>query len=207
MSRLTPRKLSIAILLPAVMLGTSPADAGKFNRVLDVDAPAPTWSDLRGTDGKLHSLDDYKEHDVVVLFFTDNHCPMSKQYETRLQKFAKAFADKKLAIVAVNVSKGPGETLEKMKRHAKKRKWTFDYLRDPSQKVGRVYGAVRTPQFFVLDGDRKVAYMGSLDENDDPQRAKKHYLHNAVRALLDKKRPSPGETLQRGCKIEYDDKK
>ena len=184
----------------AAMTVVNAAQAGKFNKVLDVDAPAPKFSDLQGIDGKRHKLADYQEHDILVLFFTDNHCPASRLYEPRLTAVLKEFAKEPVTLVAINVS---NESLESMRVHAAKRKWSFDYLSDPTQQIGRNYGAVRTPQFFVLDGKRKVAYLGALDNHDDVDKVTKRSLRDALLALLSGKRPAPGETLQRGCKIEY----
>jgi peroxiredoxin len=187
----------------AIMIAVDVAQAGKFNKVLDVDAPAPNFIDLQGTDGKRYKLADYQDHDFLVLFFTDNHCPATRLYAPRLRALLKEFEKDSVTLIAVNVS---NESLESMRAHAAKRKWSFDYLRDPSQQIGQNYGAVRTPQFFVLDRKRKIAYMGALDNNDDVGKVTKRSLHGALRALLSGKRPTPGETLQRGCKIEYADK-
>lgn len=191
------------MVLVVITITVDAALAGKFNKVLDVDASAPDFSDLRGTDGKRHKLADYQEHDILVLFFTDNHCPASRLYASRLRALLKEFAEEPVALVALNVS---DDSLESMRMHAAKHKWSFDYLSDPTQQVGRNYGAVRTPQFFVLDRKRQVAYMGALDNHDDPDKVTKQALRDALRALLSGKRPTTGETLQRGCKIEYSTK-
>jgi hypothetical protein len=55
----------------------------------------------------------------------------------------------------------------------------------------------------VLDGDRKVAYMGAFDDNLDARKVEKTYVLDAVAALLEGKAPPVKESLQRGCPIEY----
>jgi len=188
----------------AMTLFVSVAQAGKFNKALDVGDPAPKWSELQGIDGKPHALGDYDDRKILILYFTDNHCPASRLYAPRLRAVLREFEKDSVGIVAINVTRGPHESLERMRAHAEKQKWTFDYLRDPTQQVGREYGAVRTPQFFVLDQKRNIAYMGTLDDNDDAEKAQKPFLRDAIRSLLKGERPDPGETLQRGCKIEYE---
>lgn len=200
-----PIRWATALLMVFVagMLFAGQAVAAKFNRALDVGASAPVWKNLPGIDGKSHSLEDYKDSDVLIVFFTDNYCPATRMYETRLKSLLRDFRDKSVAAVAINISLSPRETLTRMKSHAEKRSWSFDYLRDKTQATGKAYGAIRTPQFIVLDHERKVAYMGGLDNHKDPGKATKHYLRDAVVALLAGKSPSTGESLQRGCKIEY----
>jgi hypothetical protein len=80
----------------------------------------------------------------------------------------------------------------------------FPYLHDADQSVGRGFGATSTPQLFVLDGERKIAYMGAFDDNMIESEVKHHYLIDAVDALLAGKKPEVTETRARGCSIEYE---
>ncbi len=77
------------------------------------------------------------------------------------------------------------------------------YLADESQAIGRAYGASATPDFFVLSPDRKVVYMGSLDDHNDPAVAKTNFVGDAVQAALAGTKPTTGETFARGCGIRY----
>src|SRR5437660_3341587 len=93
-------------LAAAVVFGlTAPAPAGKFNAKLSPGDKAPAFEKLEGTDGKTHSLADFKQ-DVVVLVVTTNHCPVAQAYEDRLVAFAKKYAGDKVALVALNVNAG-----------------------------------------------------------------------------------------------------
>ena len=82
---------------------------------------------------------------------------------------------------------------------AKERGFNFPYLFDESQQIARAYGANYTPEFFVLNQDRKVVYMGAMDEVG----GKVSILEPAVQAALRGGKPDPGETLARGCRIRY----
>jgi hypothetical protein len=92
-----------------------------------------------------------------------------------------------------------------MKVRASEKGYPFPYLYDETQKTGRNYGATATPHFFLLDGERKIAYMGAFDDSTfEPAKAEKHYLVDALKAVLDGKEPRVRESLQRGCAIDYE---
>lgn len=181
------------------------AHAGQFNDILSIGDAAPAWVDLPGVDGKKHSLADLKNKQVVVVVFTCNSCPVAVQYEDRIMDFAKKHAgpDSKVALVAINVNRVAEDRLDKMKQRAEERKFKFPYLYDESQKIGKAFGATYTPEFFVLDKDRRVVYMGAMDDASPPASAKKLLLEDAVTAALKGEKPATAETLARGCKVRY----
>lgn len=197
------RRLGTA-LLTVLILGFS-LTAGEFNRKLNIGDAGPTWSDLPGIDGKKHSLADLKAKDVVVLVFTCVECPVARDYEERIVEFAKKHAgpDSKVAFVAVNVCVGADEATPKMVARAKKAGFEFPYFADVSQNLGRAYGASVTPQFFVLNKERKVVYMGAMDDHIDAAKVKRTYLDKAVAAALNGEKPEKAETPAKGCAIEY----
>ena len=125
-----------------------------------------------------------------MLVFTCNHCPVARAYEDRLVALQKDYEPKGVQFVAVNVNNIPADRLDKMKKRAKAKGLQFPYLYDSTQKIGHDYGATVTPHVFVLDKDRKIAYMGAVDDNMQVDKVKKHYLRNALDAsLAGKNRP------------------
>jgi len=208
MVKMKPIALLIACLLTAGGIATFflPAvSAGKYNSKVNLGDRAPDFQNLPGTDGKKHSLTDYVDKDIVVLVFLTNHCPVSKGYEERLISFAKKLAgDGKTALLAINVNTLEDDKLPKMIERAKERGFNFPYLYDETQNLGRKLGASVTPEFFVLDKQRKIVYMGAMDNNDDAERASVNYLEPALRAVLKGERPEVAETRPRGCSIFYD---
>ena len=187
----------VGLLFPRVLEG------GKFNRVLSVGDKAPTWKSLAGVDGAKHALSDLKKAKLVVVAFIANRCPMAKMYEPRMLAFAKKYRSKGVRLIAISVSLSPADDLAKMKRRAKASRYTFPYLIDPTQNIGRAYGATNTPHFFVLDAKRRIAYMGAFDDHRDPAKVEENYLTDAVNALLAGKTPEVTESRQFGCEIEY----
>lgn len=201
MSFLDPRGYLIGLCL---VLATLPAFAGKFNRVLSVGDPAPVWSDLRGVDGKRHALADVQEAPAVVLLFWANRCPVAQAYEERVKRLVADYASKKVAWVSVSVSQHPADGFEKMMARVHERKWPIPYLHDPSQALGRAYGVTNTPQVFVLDRERKIAYMGTIDDRwQQPDRVETHYLRDALDAVLAGQPVPIKETRATGCEVEY----
>jgi peroxiredoxin len=199
MTRVVP--VTLAALVGAVGL----VPAGEFNRKLSVGDPAPAWAGLPGVDGKSHALTDLRDKRAVVLAFTCNSCPVAVGYEDRIIAFAKKYAgpDAPVALVAVNVNTVEEDRLPKMKERAREKGFTFPYLYDETQQIARDYGATTTPEFFVLDKDRKVAYMGAMDDASPPAAAGKHFLEDAVKAVLAGGKPAVAETFPRGCLIRY----
>ncbi len=171
---------------------------------LKIGDAAPFFSGIIGTDDKEHSLKDYQSDKLVVLVFTCNHCPVAQAYQDRLKALQKDYQEKGVQIVAVNVNNLDADKLDKMKARAKEKKYDFPYLYDASQKIGKDYGAKVTPHVFVLDKDRKVAYMGAVDDNMDESKVKKHLLRDAIDALLAGKEPKEKVTKQFGCGIKYE---
>lgn len=196
----------LLVILTMLVAAVEPAVAGKskFNKQLGIGDTAPDWKDLPGIDDKRHSLSDYSDANVLVIVFTGNHCPVSKIYDERLLTFARRFSEKKVQIVAINVDRGDGDALKKMKSRAADKRYSFPYLYDGSQQSARSYGATVTPHFFVLDADRKIAYMGAFDDHLTRDKVEKAYLTDAVEALLAGKSPPVKESLQRGCEIQFD---
>ncbi|MBP90245.1 MAG: thioredoxin family protein [Planctomycetaceae bacterium] len=183
------------------LFATSIAAAGEYNPVLSIGDEAPAWKDLPEIDGKKHSLAGLKDHDAVVVVFTCNSCPYSVDYEDRVIALTKSLTDRNVALIAINVNKVPEDSFQAMKERAVAKGFSFPYLYDDTQQIARDYGATYTPEFFVLDGDRKIAYMGALDDSPDASKVQKRHVANAVTAVLSREAPKVTETIAIGCRI------
>lgn len=186
----------LAVLLS--FLSTARADVAK------VGDKAPAWSGLIGVDDKEHSLADLKKAKAVVLVFTCNHCPVAQAYEDRLVALQKDYAKKGVQLVAVNVNNIAEDKLEPMKERAKKKKFNFPYLYDPTQKIGLAYWATKTPEVYLLDGERMIAYHGAVDDSQNPEKVTMQHLRLALDAVLAGKSPPKAEVAAFGCSIKYE---
>jgi peroxiredoxin len=189
----------------ALALVAAPAMAGKYNKTISVGDKAPDFSGIpavfNGQDTSL-SLSDIKE-DVVVLVFLGNHCPVVVQYEDRLIEFTKAYKDKGVRVVGVAVGDIEEDKIPGIKDYTKAKGSNYIYGYDESQAIGKAYGATNTPQFFVLDKARKIRYTGAMDNSTNEAKVTKHYLSDAVDALLSGKSPEVEETRAVGCGVRY----
>lgn len=218
----------VAMMFAAVMFCSSTLHAGKYNRDMDIGETAPTWTKLPGVDGKEHSLSDLKDKDVVVVAFTCNSCPYAEDYESRLIDFANRYCvaksslkkqqdeteaserqnssqDKpRVALIAINVNKVEEDLLPAMKKRAEAKKFPYPYLFDETQQLPKEYGALWTPEFFVLNKERKVVYMGAFDDSTDASKVTKRYVESAVVATLEGKEFEVAETYAVGCRIRFE---
>ncbi len=191
------------VTFAVVVVMVSAATSG-FGAKLEIGDDAPDWSGIIGIDDQQHGLSDYKEAKLIVLVFTCNHCPVAKAYEERLVALQKAYGPKGVRVIAANVNNLADDKLGPMKRRAEQMKFNFPYLYDPTQEIARDHGATVTPHVFVLDGRRKIAYMGAIDDSMKADGVKHPFLKNALDALLAGKEPPQTVTRQFGCGIKYE---
>lgn len=203
------RKLVLSLFALAVM--AAPTFAGEYNKKVDIGQKAPDFSGIQAAEpnGETTSLTlgDIKE-DVVVVVFLANHCPVVTAYEDRIYDFVQDYKGKPVKLVAIAVSGSRTKKMDDLaaikKRAVKDKKFNYVYGYDESQDVGRAYGATNTPQFFVLDKDRNIRYMGAMDDSQNESKVNKTYVRDAVDALLAGKTIEVKETRPVGCGIQYD---
>lgn len=159
---------------------------------------------LKNVNGKLFSLSEIKNAKGYIIVFTCNECPFAKMYEERLIKLHKEYAPKGYSVVAINPNspENEDEGYEAMQKRAKEKGFPFVYLVDEGQKIYPQYGAVRTPHVFLLDKDRKVQYIGTIDDNaKSAEEVKVKYLEDAINALDKGETPNPNFTKAIGCPV------
>lgn len=164
---------------------------------------------LKNIDGKMISLYDYSEATKgAIVIFTCNHCPYAIAYEDRIIDLDKKFREKGYPVIAINPNDPeiqPADSYEKMIERAKEKDFPFPYLFDETQEVYKMYGAKRTPHIYLLNkenGKFMVAYIGTIDDNyKDADAAQKHYVADALNALLKGEKPNPDFTKAIGCSI------
>jgi peroxiredoxin len=182
---------------------------GDFNLAtnnLKIGSSAPDF-DLPGVDGKKYSLSSFADKKALIVIFSCNHCPYVQAYEGRIKQIQSDYASKGVSVVAINSNEDtryPEDSFENMKKRAAEQKFNFLYLRDEDQSVARAYDATHTPEIFLFDKERKLAFHGKIDDNwQEPNRVQNHYLRNAIDELLAGKEISVPETFTIGCTIKW----
>lgn len=202
----------VSLLNPLVLVivgavTASVCNAGEFNRVLSLGDSAPKWDALPSVVDNKVGLDDYSERSVVVVAFTCNSCPYAVDVQERLVALQTWLSENDGQLLAINVNTVDEDLLPKMKERAEEAGFNFPYLFDETQEIARRYGATTTPEFYVLDRDRKVRYMGSLDDSPDGKDVKTQYVRDAVEQVLESQDVKQGETVPIGCRIRFERKR
>lgn len=182
---------------------------------LSLGADAPDF-DLPGVDGKNWALKDFKDSKILVVMFTCTHCPTAQYYEERIKKIVTDYKPRGVALVAINPNDPTSvrldelgytdlsDSFEEMKIRAKYKEFNFPYLFDGEKEiVSKSYGPVATPHTFVFDQQRKLRYVGRIDDSERPEFAKTHELRDALDALLAGKEVEVKQTKSFGCSIKW----
>jgi peroxiredoxin len=173
---------------------------------LKIGSPAPDFN-LPGIDGKKYSLSSFKDKNAIIFIFSCNHCPYVQANEDRIRQIQKDYKDKGVEVIAINSNddKGyPEDSFDNMKKRAAEKKFNFLYLRDDIQSVAHAYDATHTPEIFLFDKERKLAFHGKIDDNwQEPNKVQNPYLRNALDELLAGKEISVPETFTIGCTIKW----
>jgi peroxiredoxin len=160
---------------------------------------------LKNIDDKMVSLESIKDVKGYIVVFTCNSCPVSIAYEDRIIDLHKKYAPMGYPVVAINPNDPdlkPDDSFEEMKVRAVEKEFPFAYLFDEGQKVYPQYGATRTPHVFLLDKNRRVKYIGAIDDNkDDLSAIKNKYVEVAITQMEKGEDPNPPFTKAMGCSI------
>jgi len=186
---------------------------------LPIGAEAPDF-ELPGVDGKTYTLDDFADAEVLAIIFTCNHCPTAQGFEDRIQALHDDYKDKGAAIVAVSPNDplavrldelgytDLNDSLEDMKLRAEDHNFTFPYLYDgETQEMSMKYGPAATPHAFVFGPDRKLRYIGHIEDAEDPAKVKSRPVRDAIDALLAGEEVPVKKTRVFGCSTKWSDKR
>ena len=173
---------------------------------LPLGASAQDFS-LQGIDGQTYSLNSFGDKKVLVLIFMCNHCPYVQPLWGRWNALQARF-ERGVQLVGINPNTAnveyEDETMEQMKEYAEKFEMNFPYLEDVDQSVAKAYQAQCTPDIYVFDEERKLAYHGRVDDNyRDPDAVTREELAEALEALLAGEELSTGQKPSMGCSIKW----
>ncbi len=174
---------------------------------LQLGETAPDFK-LPATDGKEYSLDSFSDAEVLVVYFTCNHCPFVVGSDDVTKQTAERFASHGVKFVGINsnsVNTHPQDSFDDMVKKMEENDYPWVYLYDESQDVARAYGALRTPHFYVFDKERKLVYTGrGVDNPREPEKMTVNDLENALEEHLAGKPVSTPLTNPLGCNVKWD---
>jgi peroxiredoxin len=135
--------------------------------MLALGTKAPPFQ-LPDPQGKLVSLDDFKNAPALLVVFMCNHCPFVKHIQSQFAELAREYQARGVAIVGINsndVQANPDDSPEKMAEEVKQVGYTFPYLFDESQAVAKAYRAACTPDLYLFDREKLLVYRGQFDDS------------------------------------------
>jgi len=176
--------------------------------MLALGTPAPAFALPDVVSGKTVSLNDFAGKKALLVMFICRHCPYVVHVKEELAKLGKDYAAKPVGIVAISANdadKYPDDAPDKLKEMAKEMGFTFPFCYDQTQAVAKAYTAACTPDLFLFDANRKLAYRGQLDDsrpgNGKPVTGRD--LRAAIDALLAGKPVSQDQKASIGCNIKW----
>ncbi len=176
--------------------------------MLPLGTPAPDFQLPEPATGRVRTLADLADAPVLVVAFLCNHCPYVVHLRSALAAFGAECVRRQTAFVAINANdaaKYPADAPDRMGPEAQAAGWTFPYLFDENQDVARSYHAACTPDFFVFDANRRLAYRGQFDAsrpgNGKPVTGAD--LRAAVDAVLAGRPPAEPQIPSMGCNIKW----
>ncbi|MCE2719119.1 MAG: thioredoxin family protein [Dolichospermum sp.] len=118
--------------------------------------------------GQTISLANFADKKVLVVIFLSRHCPFVQHIKFQLAKLGQDYKNKNVGIVAISsndINTHPDDAPELLKDFAQEIDLSYPLLYDESQKVAKDFFAACTPDFFVFNANRKLAYRGQLDNS------------------------------------------
>ena len=160
------------------LLSTLIAFAGDM-KSLKVGEAVPTFT-LKNYDGKEVSLDTVaKAHKLTVLMFISTECPVSNGYNERMVNLNDQFGKKNVAFLGINAN--VEEDVARIAEHSKEKGFKFPVLKDVGNKIADAYGAMVTPEIFVVNSEGKLLYHGRIDNSPkDANLVQTTDLRNAI---------------------------
>jgi peroxiredoxin len=175
--------------------------------MLPLGTPLPPFR-LPDPQGKLVSSDDFAGAPALLVMILCNHCPYVKHVADGIARFARDYAPKGLAMLAINandVAKYPEDAPARMAQEAARRGYSFPYLYDETQAVAKAFRAACTPEFYLFDRDGRLAYRGQLDGSRPGNRVP--VTGSDLRAAADAVlagRPAPADQKPSvGCSVKW----
>lgn len=181
--------------------------ATEAQNLTPLGAPAPDFSLPDVVTGETVTLSKLPPAKALLVMFICRHCPYVVHVREPILKLAREFQD--VAFIGISSNDAatyPDDAPDKLREMAIEHVFPFPVLYDETQAVARAYDAQCTPDFFLYDAERKLAYRGRLDEstpgNGKPQTSAD--LRSALEAVLaGHPVPEASQKPSLGCSIKW----
>lgn len=194
-------KTIVAILVLFVSTTLFPSEQ------LNIGDKAPkTELEMVAIQGNTKSLESAKMNNGLCVIFSCNTCPYVVAWEDRYNELYKTCANAGIGMIVVNSNEAKREgadSMEEMKKHAKEIGYLdFAYVVDENHVLADAFGATKTPDVFLFNGDMELVYKGAIDDNMKAKdKVEEPYLMNAISAMVSGTEINPNTTKAIGCSI------
>ncbi len=176
--------------------------------MLPIGTTAPPFDLLDVVTGQRYSLDSFATRTGLLVMFICRHCPYVVHVEQELARLGHDYQETNLGIIAISSNDAknyPDDAPPKLKEMAVRLGFTFPFCHDETQEVAKAYRAACTPEFYLFDQDRHLAYHGQLDDsrpgNHKPITGRD--LRTAIQAVLSGKPIEGNQRPSIGCSIKW----
>lgn len=176
--------------------------------MLALGTPAPDFQLPDVVSEAIVSLSTFSDQKALLVMFICQHCPFVKHIKPEIAKLDRDYRNSELGIVAISandIEKHPEDSPNHLKQMAEELELTFPVCYDETQAVAKEYTAACTPDFFLFDADRRLAYRGQLDDsrpgNEKPLTGKD--LRSAINQLLAGQPVDSHQKTSIGCNIKW----
>jgi peroxiredoxin len=176
--------------------------------MLALGTAAPDFALPDVTTGRTGRRSDFDHRKALLVMFVCRHCPYVRHVREELAELGRDYRDRDVGIVAISANDPaayPEDAPESLAEEARQAGYTFPYLFDETQEVAKAYTAACTPDFFLFDADRRLAYRGQFDSsrpgNGVPVTGKD--LRAAIDAALANRAVPQDQRPSVGCTIKW----
>ena len=197
-------KKTLLILLPIVI-------ATSFSFKPSVD-PLPIGSSIPNAHKKMKnvagmelSFKDAMNAKGLLVMFSCNTCPVVHAYQSRTTEVCNYAKSKNIGVILLNSNEGSrdnGDSFSDMKEYANEQSYNWAYVVDENSVMANAFGATRTPECFLFNGEGKLVYHGAIDDNQNgPDEVTRKHLKIAMDETLEGKDVAIKKTRSVGCTI------
>lgn len=158
--------------------------------------------ELPAADGTLFKLESGTSN-LTAVCFLGTECPMARVYSGRLSELHSKYGPQGVTVVGVMSNRQ--DSLADVRNYIESTNARFPIVIDEGNVVADRFGATRTPEVYLLDGDLRLRYHGRIDDQYAPSVARKEAdredLRAAIEELLAGKPVTIKETRALGCII------
>lgn len=198
------KHFTVYLILASLLVIVLAAVSSIGRPVADVPAPPAIGTvidDFKLSDpsGKEHSLKSLMGAKGTVILFVATKCPVSNNYNERMEKLAQDYKAKGINVIGINSNNT--EAAAEIKAHATEHGLTFPILKDEANKIADRWGATRTPEAYVLDANMKLVYHGRIDNSQKIEGITSNDLRDALDELAAGKTITKTGGAAFGCTI------